>query len=152
MACAAHASAPVLPPHLVELRKGMSLAEKVAQITQLDIMEILDVDAAAEGKFELDASKLAPFVEAGVGSFLNSPTAGGAMGKLVSPSAQQWRGALAQLHKAYADAGKVRQASPACLCCTTASPTRPHQRHCHARHERCTSVCETQGVQSSGPE
>ena len=93
--------------YLAEMRKGMSLADKVAQIAQLDIMEILDVEAAHQGHFKLDAGKLQRYVDAGVGSFLNSPTAGGALGKLSSPDTQQWRAVTKQLRAAYTDAGKV---------------------------------------------
>jgi hypothetical protein len=93
---------------LIALRKGMSLKEKVAQMTQLDVMEILDYEAAEQGHFRLDSEKLSKYVEAGVGSYLNSPTAGGAIDKLSSPSTEQWSAAMAQLRQAYLDAGKVR--------------------------------------------
>jgi hypothetical protein len=93
--------------HLHDLRKNMTVAEKVAQITQLDIMEILDYEAAKDGFFKLDDSKLAKYVKAGVGSFLNSPTAGGSIGKLSVPDAGQWRNAMHHLRRAFEDAGKV---------------------------------------------
>lgn len=105
--------------YLRSLRAQMTLPQKVAQITQLDIMEVLDTSAAeTEGRFVLDDAKLAPYVEAGVGSFLNSPTAGGSIGALSLPSAEQWRGAMQQLHDAFVSAGKVRppphEAAAAC--------------------------------------
>jgi hypothetical protein len=95
---------------LSSIRQGMSLREKVAQITQLDVMEILDYEAAKQGHFKLDDGKLDRYVKAGVGSFLNSPTAGGAIEKLSSPTREQWSSALHHLRQAFRDAGKVRHA------------------------------------------
>lgn len=85
----------------------MSVEEKVAAITQFDIMEVMDVEAGMRGEFTLDAAKLRRLSKAGVGSFLNSPTAGGPLGKLRCPTASQWRGALKQLEEAYLEEGKV---------------------------------------------
>lgn len=86
----------------------MTLQEKVAQITQLDINEILDHEAARQGHLRLDADKVSSAISAGVGSFLNTPTAGGPQGKLDVPTAAQWRDALSYLETAYLNAGKVR--------------------------------------------
>ena len=59
MSTAASASAPVgAPQHAVELRQIMSLADKVGQITQLDILQIVDYDEAEKGNFKLDHEKL----------------------------------------------------------------------------------------------
>lgn len=84
----------------------MTVEEKVAAITQFDIMEVMDVEAGMRGEFTLDPTKLRRLAKAGVGSFLNSPTAGGPLGKLRCPTAAQWRGAMKQLEDAYE--GKVR--------------------------------------------
>ena len=86
----------------------MTVEEKVAAITQFDIMEVMDVDAGMRGEFTLDLTKLRRFAKAGVGSFLNSPTAGGPLGKLRCPTASQWRGAMKQLEDVYLEEGKVR--------------------------------------------
>lgn len=85
----------------------MTLEEKVAAIAQFDIMEVMDIDASMRGEFTLDAAKLRRLAKAGVGSFLNAPTAGGPLGKLRCPTAAQWRGALKQLQVAYSGEGKV---------------------------------------------
>lgn len=107
-----------------QLVSRMTLQDKVAQITQLDINEILDHEAARRGQLRLDPEKVSKAVNSGVGSFLNSPTAGGPLGKLDVPTAKQWRDALSSLENAYLDAGKVcsRYMHPgkhtsACACC-----------------------------------
>ena len=51
------------------------------------------------------------YIQAGVGSYLNSPTAGGTIDKLVACDVQQWRAFTQELQQAYKDAGKVRTAS-----------------------------------------
>lgn len=86
----------------------MTVEEKVAAITQFDIMEVMDVEAGMRGEFILDVTKLRRLAKAGVGSFLNSPTAGGPLGKLCCPTAAQWRGAMKQLEDVYLEEGKVR--------------------------------------------
>jgi hypothetical protein len=93
---------------LEELCARMTVEEKVAAITQFDIMEVMDVEAGMRGDFALDEAKLRRLAKAGVGSFLNSPTAGGPLGKLRCPTAAQWRGAMQQLEDAYLEEGKVR--------------------------------------------
>lgn len=106
----------------------MTLQEKVAQITQLDINEIMDHEAARQGHLRLDPDKVGTAVSAGVGSFLNSPTAGGPQGKLDSPTAAQWRDALSYLETAYIDAGKVCTRPP--LLRQAMRPDRPRARPC----------------------
>eukprot|EP00892_Ulva_mutabilis_P005303 jgi/Ulvmu1/3144/UM015_0184.1 len=90
-----------------QLVSRMTLQEKVAQITQLDINELMDHEAARDGHLKLDPDKVSTAVSAGVGSFLNSPTAGGPQGKLDVPTAAQWRDALSYLETAYVNAGKT---------------------------------------------
>jgi hypothetical protein len=85
----------------------MTLAEKIAQMTQLDLLDIVDFEAAKDGSFRLDDVKLAKYAALGIGAFLNSPTAGKPIGKLWCPDPQQWRGAMEQMHRAYLSAGKV---------------------------------------------
>lgn len=109
---------------LAHLVSRMTLQEKVAQITQLDINEILDHEAARRGALRLDPDKVDAAISAGVGSFLNSPTAGGPQGKLDVPTAAQWRDALSYLETAYINAGKVHLCPPRpppSLSCLTAA-------------------------------
>jgi hypothetical protein len=97
-----------IPQYLVRVREQMTLAEKVAQMTQLDLLDVVDFEAAENGVFRLDDVKLAKYASAGIGAFLNSPTAGKPIGKLWCPDPYQWRDAMEQMHKAYVSAGKVR--------------------------------------------
>lgn len=96
-----------VPQQASDARKQMSLAEKVGQITQLDILQIVDYDEAEKGNFKLDHEKLQKYIQAGVGSYLNSPTAGGTIEKLVACDQQQWQAFTQALQQAYRDAGKV---------------------------------------------
>jgi hypothetical protein len=111
---------------LEELCARMTVEEKVAAITQFDIMEVMDVEAGMRGDFALDEAKLRRLAKAGVGSFLNSPTAGGPLGKLRCPTAAQWRGAMQQLEDAYLEEGKVRLLA--------GIPTNPY---CMSVYDRC---------------
>eukprot|EP01137_Pigoraptor_chileana_P005602 Opistho-2@48886 len=71
---------------IVQMVANMSLQEKVGQMIQLDLSYILKTDAPA-----IDYDKLYWVVNTYfVGSFLNSPTSGGAWGSTANLSPDQW--------------------------------------------------------------
>ena len=81
----------------------MSQAEKVGQVTQLDVLSIV----ASGTHLRLNLTAAAMYAELGVGSFLNSPAAGGPRAGVSSPTADMWRSFLSKLNRVYAKAGKV---------------------------------------------
>ena len=94
-----------LPPGLRKLLASMSLADKVGQVTQLDIADLL-----AEGQhLALNVTAARAWAALGVGSFLNSPASGGRRAGVSSPSSEMWRAFLQDLDDVYKGEGKVRR-------------------------------------------
>ena len=85
------------------LLQGMCVSDKIGQMTQLDITEIL----LPNEPFALDEDAVRRYARLGVGSFLNSPTAAGPRMGLVVPTSAQWRSLLQRLKDIYTSEGKV---------------------------------------------
>ena len=72
---------PFVSERVQKLIETMSLREKIGQMTQLDVSMLLNQDDLARGIVSLNLSALEYGVKQyGVGSYLNSPFAGGPIG------------------------------------------------------------------------
>lgn len=94
--------AAAIDPDVVALVRGMSLEEKVGQMTQIDVSMV-----TTDGK--LDKPKLRHWLRKyKIGSLLNSPYSGGACGDKSVPAGwtpQDWRGFMHELQQITVDEG-----------------------------------------------
>ena len=77
------AASPSFSPRVQKLLQTISLREKIGQMTQLDVSVLLNQTSLAAGQVTLNKTALEYGVRTwGVGSYLNSPFAGGPIGSL----------------------------------------------------------------------
>ncbi|KAG7396387.1 hypothetical protein PHYBOEH_002307 [Phytophthora boehmeriae] len=82
----------------------MSVRQKAAQMTQMDIYSMMDGDQRDPHK-ALKREVVVEYARAGVGSILNSPFAGGPVGGRTGWSASEWRSVIDQIHQIYKEEG-----------------------------------------------
>jgi beta-glucosidase len=101
---------PVGPPAAYDevdvdaLLAKMTIRQKAAQMTQMDIDSMVDGDER-DPKKALKREVVARYARAGVGSILNSPFAGGPVGGRTGWSASEWREVIGQIHRIYKEEG-----------------------------------------------
>ncbi|KAG7392500.1 hypothetical protein PHYPSEUDO_000188 [Phytophthora pseudosyringae] len=86
------------------LLANMTVRQKAAQMTQMDIYSMVDGDER-DPKKALKREVVARYARAGVGSILNSPFAGGPVGGRTGWSAMDWREVIRQIHEIYKEEG-----------------------------------------------
>ncbi|GMF45455.1 unnamed protein product [Phytophthora fragariaefolia] len=86
------------------LLANMTIRQKAAQMTQMDIYSMMDSDERDPRK-ALRRDVVARYARAGVGSILNSPFAGGPVGGRTGWSASEWRSVIQQIHQIYKEEG-----------------------------------------------
>ncbi|GMF10326.1 unnamed protein product [Phytophthora lilii] len=86
------------------LLANMTVRQKAAQMTQMDIYTMMDGDER-DPKKALRREVVARYARAGVGSILNSPFAGGPVGGRTGWSANEWREVIGQIHQIYKEEG-----------------------------------------------
>ncbi|KAI9995493.1 hypothetical protein PInf_012558 [Phytophthora infestans] len=82
----------------------MTIHQKAAQMTQMDIYSMMDGDER-DPKKALKREVVAQYARMGVGSILNSPFAGGPVGGRTGWSASEWREVIHQIHQVYKEEG-----------------------------------------------
>ncbi|KAL4095933.1 hypothetical protein PRIC1_009300 [Phytophthora ramorum] len=86
------------------LLANMTVRQKAAQMTQMDIYSMMDGDER-DPKKALKREVVAQYARAGVGSILNSPFAGGPVGGRSGWRASEWRDVIQQIHQIYKEEG-----------------------------------------------
>ncbi|ETO69210.1 Lysosomal beta glucosidase [Phytophthora nicotianae] len=86
------------------LLANMTIHQKAAQMTQMDIYSMMDGDER-DPKKALKRDVVARYARMGVGSILNSPFAGGPVGGRTGWSASEWREVIHQIHQIYKEEG-----------------------------------------------
>ncbi|KAG6609392.1 Lysosomal beta glucosidase [Phytophthora cinnamomi] len=86
------------------LLANMTIRQKAAQMTQMDIYSMMNGDER-DPKKALRREVVARYARAGVGSILNSPFAGGPVGGRTGWSASEWRTVIQQIHQIYKEEG-----------------------------------------------
>ncbi|KAF4139372.1 Fibronectin type III-like domain [Phytophthora infestans] len=86
------------------LLANMTIHQKAAQMTQMDIYSMMDGDER-DPKKALKREVVAQYARMGVGSILNSPFAGGPVGGRTGWSASEWREVIHQIHQVYKEEG-----------------------------------------------
>ncbi|KAG2769723.1 Lysosomal beta glucosidase [Phytophthora cactorum] len=86
------------------LLANMTIRQKAAQMTQMDIYSMMNGDER-DPKKALKREVVARYARTGVGSILNSPFAGGPVGGRTGWSASDWREVIGQIHQIYKEEG-----------------------------------------------